>query len=320
MDGKVLAVKATLIHGPDDLREISRGSDVTIVQLKPGRLQGSIKHFGIGNLGISLGGFSSEIRVRGPLHPERVVLGTIFDTAGRVTQWGEEMRPGDIGIFPAREEVDAIHGGASGYLATSVDLPVLLSVVGGGEERLADPAFWMKKRVCNTNPIIGAEMMQRLRGIVAGIEQRATAPSDQAVDFVQRCIIECLLTGATSASPPTSGHSYTSARLVSKADDYIDAAAGRPIHISELSSALRVSRRSLHRAFADTLGIGPVAYLRCKRLSAIQSILRQSNPETTSIGEVAFEYGFPEPGRFASYYRSYFGETPSETLRSVTVS
>jgi len=319
MDKKVLSVKAMSINGPDDLREISRGSDVTIVQLKPGRLQGFIKHFGIGSLGISLGRFNSEIRVRGALHQQRVVLGTIFDTVGRVTEWGEDMRPGDVGIFPALEEVDAIHGGATGYLATSIALPMLLSIV-GGEEHLADPAFWTKKRVCNANPLIGQEMLQGLKGIVSRIEQRSTALSDKAADFLQRCIIECLLACPTSALPPTSGRSYTSARLVRKAEDYLDAAGERPIHISELCNTLRVSRRSLHRAFSETLGIGPVAYLRCKRLSAIQSILRQSDPETTSIGDLAFEYGFLEGGRFASYYRSYFGETPSETLHSGTVS
>jgi len=318
MDNKVLSVEATSINGPDDLREISRGSDVTIVQLKPGRLQGFIKYFGIGKLGISLGRFSSEIRVKGPLHQERVVLGTIFDTVGRVTQWGEDMRPGDVGIFPVLEEVDAICG-ASGYLATSIALPVLLSIV-GGEEHLADPAFWTNKRVCNTNPLVSPEMLQALKGIVSGIEQRSPVPSDQAADFLQRSIVECLLAGPISALPPTSECSHARARLVGKAEDYIDAAEGRPIHISELSRALGASRRSLHRAFADTLGMGPVTYLRCRRLSAIQSILRRSDPATTSIGDLAFEYGFFDGGRFASYYRSYFGETPSETLRSKSMS
>jgi AraC family ethanolamine operon transcriptional activator len=156
-------------------------------------------------------------------------------------------------------------------------------------------------------------------GIVSNIEQRSTAPSEQAVDFLQRSIIECLLTGLTSALPATMERSYTGARLVSQAEDYIEAAEGRPVHISELCGVLRVARRSLHRAFSDTLGIGPVAYLRCSRLSAIQSALRRSDPATTSIGDLAFEYGFPEAGRFAYYYRSYFGETPSETLHSTSL-
>ena len=61
LDKKAWSVDVVPVNGPDDLREVTRGSDVQIVQLKPGRLQGSITHFEIGNVGISLGRFSSEI-------------------------------------------------------------------------------------------------------------------------------------------------------------------------------------------------------------------------------------------------------------------
>jgi AraC family ethanolamine operon transcriptional activator len=79
---------------------------------------------------------------------------------------------------------------------------------------------------------------------------------------------------------------------------------------------LKASRRSLHRAFVDTLGVSPAAYLRRRRLSTIRSILSGRDTPVISIADLAFEYGFPEPGRFAAYYRAHFGETPSETLRS----
>jgi len=194
-------------------------------------------------------------------------------------------------------------------------LPELSSML-GGEEHLADPAFWNTKRVSNLDAHIGAEMLRRLKRIVSGIERRFTAPSDQAGDFIQRSIIEPFVFGLTSALPPRNARSYAGAQLVSETEDYIDAAAGRPIHISELCSALNVSRRSLHRAFADTLGVGPAAYLRSRRLSAIRLVLTRCDPVAISIGDLAFEYGFLDPGRFAAYYRAHFGETPSESLRS----
>jgi AraC-like DNA-binding protein len=315
LDEKTWSKETVPINGPDSLRKVTRGADLEGVQLKPGKLRGFIKHFGIGNLEISLGRFNSETRVRGVMHQEKVVLSTILDSAGRVTQWWKDVLPGDVVIFPAGVEFDGISTGGAGYLAVSIPLPELSSML-GSEEDLADPTFWDKKRVSNLDPLIGGEMRQRLMGIVSGIEQKFTAPSDQAGHFLQRSIIEPFVFGLTSALPPRSGRSYTGARLVSETEDYMDAAAGRPVHISELSSALNVSRRSLHRAFADTLGIGPAAYLRSRRLSAIRLVLTRSDPAAISIGDLAFEYGFPEAGRFAAYYRAHFGETPSETLRS----
>jgi transcriptional regulator GlxA family with amidase domain len=214
------------INGPHDLRETTRGSDVEIVQLKPGKLMGPIKHFCFG--------YEAPVQ-----HPD---------------------------------------------------------------------------------PRTGAGMMQRLTGIISGIEHKSTTPSERAADFLQRSITESLIVGLTSTLPPASAQSYTGAPLVSETEDYVDAAGGRPVHISELCSAVKVSWRTLHRAFTDTLGVGPAAYLRRRRLSAIRLILSRCDPATISIGDLAFEYGFPETGRFAAYYRAHFGDAPSEKLRSGSVS
>jgi AraC family ethanolamine operon transcriptional activator len=216
-------------------------------------------------------------------------------------------------------EVDVIHGGVTAYLVVSIPLPELASML-AGEEHLADPAFWNTKGVYQTDSLIGAGMLRQLMGIISGIENKLTAPSTQATDFLRRSIVESFVMGLMGALPPAGRRSYTGARLVSETEDYVDAAGGRPVHVSELCSALKVSRRSLHRAFAHTLGVGPVAYLRSRRLSAIRSVLTRGDPAAISIGDLAFEHGFPETGRFAAYYRAHFGETPSETLRSRGVS
>ena len=313
---KTWSKQAVPINGPEDLRETTRGSDVEVVQLRPGKLQGAITHIGIGNLGVSLGRFNSEVRARGPLHQERVVLGTMLATAGRALHWWKDVRPGDVAVFPPCVEADAIYGGGGVYVLVSVTLPELSSML-VGEDRLADPAFWSAKRLCQINPHMGDEIRRRFKGIMSDLERRANAPSAQAADFLRRSIIEGFVVSLASTLPPDRGQScYTGARLVREAEDYADAAGERPIHVSELCNSLKVSRRSLHRAFADTLGMGPVAYLRCRRLSTIQSILRRSEPASICIGDLAFEHGFPESGRFAAYYHAQFGEMPSETCRS----
>ena len=320
MYNKTWSIEEVPINGPEDLRETIRGSDMEIVQLKPGKLQGSITHFRIGMLEISAGRFSANIRLRGSLHPERVALATLIDSAGRMTQWWQEVQIGDVGVHPAGVEFDAIHCGDAAYLVVSIALPELSSML-VGEDHLSDPAFWNTKRLYRTDPLIANKMPEQLMRMLPNVERKFAAPSDQDVDFLGRSIIETFAVALGGALPREKGRSfYTGARLVSETEDYANAASGRPVHIFELCSALKVSRRSLHRAFADTLGVGPVAYLRRRRLSAMRSVLKRCNPATISIGDLAFEYGFPEPGRCAAYYREHFGETPSETLRSRPVS
>ena len=124
------------------------------------------------------------------------------------------------------------------------------------------------------------------------------------------------VTGAIvhSLPPDSRGPLPSAMQLVGKVDDYLEAAGSRPVHISEICAHLNVSRRTLHRAFLDVLGLGPMTYLRHKRLCAIHSVLRDSNPATSTVAQVAIQHGFIELGRFSHYYHSLFGEYPSETL------
>ena len=58
----------------------------------------------------------------------------------------------------------------------------------------------------------------------------------------------------------------------------------------------------------------PVSFIRILRLHAIRRILLSSDANDISISDTAFEFGIYELGRFASIYKKYFGELPSQTL------
>jgi AraC-like DNA-binding protein len=308
------------INSSDDMREATRGADIEAMQLKPGKFQGSISHTLLGSMGLSVGQFSSDMRARGPMiqDPQMVGLGTLLSCAGSTIQSWEQTKVGDAVIFPAGVETDVIFGGSTTYLVVSVPIQELIAQV-SEEGPLADPMFWSDKRVklFHNNPLASQVVQRGLSGIVSGIESKRTPPSANAIDFLRRAILESfLMIIAGSSLQRGNERPYsTGARLVSEAEDYVDRAGSRPVHISELCTALNVSRRSLHRAFADTVDLGPVAYLRRRRLSRIRSILRQSDVNVT-IADLAFEHGFPDPARFSAYYRAVMGETPSETRRS----
>src|SRR6478736_3265919 len=84
--------------------------------------------------------------------------------------------------------------------------------------------------------------------------------------------------------------------------------------MSRRSAALGGSRRTLNHAFQEVFGLGPVSFLRHKRLCAVHSILHESVPGSTTVAAVAMQQGFYELGRFSQYYHAMFGERPSQTL------
>jgi AraC-like DNA-binding protein len=63
------------------------------------------------------------------------------------------------------------------------------------------------------------------------------------------------------------------------------------------------------------LGISPSRYVLLRRLKRVQVALRDADPTTASVAEIATGCGFTELGRFAGAYRTAFGESPSTTLR-----
>ena len=317
MHNKLLTMDMARIESSHQLRECTRGSDVDVVQLKAGRQRGFVAHIAIDNIAMSVGRFALDARARGLINPNKVTLGMMLASPGRVSYWREDVRPGDVVITPPGSEIDAIYRSGAWYVTISMATSDLTSAL-SGEDRLADPRCWNMRGVRHVDWFLGEEVRRRLASIILRLNCNIGTPAPQAVDFLRRSIIEPFVISSLNALPEDRAPSLsTGARLVSEVESYIDAENGRPVHISELCSALKVSRRTLHRAFVDTLNMGPVAYLRRRRLSAIQTALKRGDRATIPIADIAFEYGFADPGRFAAYYRSLFGESPSQTRRSV---
>jgi len=70
----------------------------------------------------------------------------------------------------------------------------------------------------------------------------------------------------------------------------------------------------LRSVFNETYGIGPIRYLRHRRLHQVRAALRAADPARRTVASIAADFGFWEFGRFAQEYKALFGELPSHTL------
>jgi AraC-like DNA-binding protein len=103
-------------------------------------------------------------------------------------------------------------------------------------------------------------------------------------------------------------------RIVARARAYIDAHLEGPIAIDDLLAVAFASRRTLYRAFAETLDESPQSYILKLRLNRIRRDLAAPNEAMRTVTVVSNQWGIPELGRLASRYREQFGELPRETL------
>jgi len=67
-------------------------------------------------------------------------------------------------------------------------------------------------------------------------------------------------------------------------------------------------------AFLEHFGSSPMQYLLAYRLNHVRRKLLQEPPVRGKILDVANEVGFWHMGDFASHYRRFFDELPSETF------
>ena len=140
------------------------------------------------------------------------------------------------------------------------------------------------------------------------------APRHQLViDNVLPLLAECL----TRENPRPKAFELGDSRvlLVKQAELLIEEQLEKPITLTDLYQALYTSRRTLIYAFNDVVGMTPIAYVKMLRLNAIRRRLLTTDPEITSVYQIANQYGFWSPGHFARDYRTLFGESPSQTLR-----
>jgi len=125
-------------------------------------------------------------------------------------------------------------------------------------------------------------------------------------------------------SPPTSSPSFkTHSYLVNEAISITLANASEPPTIEALCCQLKVSQRMLHYSFIETVGLAPLQYLRSRRLNGVRRAIctaahSQCNTSECpiAIADIAEQWGFTHLSRFASDYRSLFGELPSATLKN----
>jgi AraC-like DNA-binding protein len=99
-----------------------------------------------------------------------------------------------------------------------------------------------------------------------------------------------------------------------RAEDWILAYLDQPISRADLCAASGLNARQLSRCFQSHYGMGPMTFVRQRRLDAVREILIAAEPGEVAVSEVALDYGFYHLSRFAADYRRAFGELPSQTL------
>ena len=116
-------------------------------------------------------------------------------------------------------------------------------------------------------------------------------------------------------SEPARGRPWVSReKILGKLRDMLAHMQDEVLYVEDLCHTVGVSERTLRVVFNETFGVGPLRYLRYRRLHLVRAALHAARPGSDTVTSIATEFGFWEFGRFAREYKALFGELPSQTL------
>ena len=132
---------------------------------------------------------------------------------------------------------------------------------------------------------------------------------------IEQGLIQALVTCLAARARDDGAARRHHAGIMIRFEEVLAEHPNRQLHVPELCALIGVTERTLRSCCAEFLGISPSRYMLLRRLQAVRIALRDADPATASVAEIAGCCGFTELGRFAGAYRTAFGESPSTTLR-----
>jgi AraC-like DNA-binding protein len=132
---------------------------------------------------------------------------------------------------------------------------------------------------------------------------------------VEQDLIHALVTCLSARARDDGAARRHHTRIMVRFEEVLAEHPNRPLPMPELCTLIGVTERTLRSCSTEFLGVSPSRYVLLRRLKRVQVALRDADPATVSVAEIASGYGFTELGRFAVAYRNAFGESPSTTLR-----
>ncbi|WIB26678.1 AraC family transcriptional regulator [Curtobacterium sp. MCSS17_015] len=159
---------------------------------------------------------------------------------------------------------------------------------------------------------VSATELADLRRVLQSLGRTITDPD---VTGRQRAELNLRVARVVVGTFPVDVPATTSSERLRDALTYIQEHAHTVVTLADIAAAAGMSARGLQQSFNRSVGVSPLSHLRNVRLDAVHEELLGADPLSSSVAEVARQWGFAHLGRFSGAYRERFGELPSATLR-----
>jgi AraC-like DNA-binding protein len=294
------------------------GWELDFRQLDKGVLEAEALLVGHQDLALTRFRFNRRFHQLGKLPPLDWTFGLPDSDAGPLMWKGEKTQAGVLVNFSFDDHLDVTNTTApfTGFVL-SVNQSILdqaraeLGLPGDFFSNVKRTRFW--SRALRT-----VSDLRRMVGLLCTVAEEEGTPGLAIWEHVFNEGLPAQLLRATSGEGLETENVTSSYRLaaLSRALEVINGYDDMPETVNTLCEMTGCSWSTLERAFKDEFGVGPKAYLKIRRLTAVRNEISRIGPGAT-IHEIANRWGFWHMGSFAADYQKQFGELPSESRKRI---
>ena len=285
--------------------------DVRVNQLASGKFNGKLESVKTPHTMMYTQYWGRKAEVYGVAPENYLFLGASIDWRGAGPQWcGTTLDHQRFAIGKPGDCVDYVIPDRCYVVGVMMNLDWLVRAVGR-------PAFdlLISRRTTQFSSASGRRLIAAVTGT---IRRYAKHPELMDNSFEVRALESRLLEVVNDCLEPSDRQDRVES--ASKRRIYVRNAIARiesadqPLAVVELAGKVGVSQRTLNYAFQDAFDMNPCTYLQLHRLNAAHRELIRTDPQATSITDIAFKWCFNNAGRFSQLHKKLFDEKPSETL------
>ncbi|WP_169618770.1 helix-turn-helix transcriptional regulator [Mycolicibacterium peregrinum] len=297
----------TRITQLEDLRNAVKDAGLSAFQMSREPPRGSLIHAADDGISFSSGRFDSRVQIRGPLSADAVSIAVGLRIPPRNRLLLREIDSGVVTIFRPGDVQEAFHDVNSLYAVVTLCEETLEREAERHGLSLCPNAF--RRTGIHPEPLAQANL-NAISAHLAHVHRDGQADLGSAAlaDIVAAFIGHF----ARQPAPLPAVTLRQRQKIVELTRTHIDQNLDSHLDIEGLARLAKVSRRTLARAFEETLGESPQSYIARMRLHRIRADLLACGQHVT-VAEVSNRWGISELGRMAARYRDLFGESPSQT-------
>ena len=294
--------------------EAFQAVDLEFRQLDCGPLDASLKCVDTPSVQLSECRLGRKIEQKGQPESEIRTFGVPAAESFHMRSRGREVGPRDISRFSPGEEIDCITN--PGFHVFAVAIPEWRLREAAERRGLSSIDEMLPKSDVVESPTGCLHIRRMARRLIdSPIAQPELLSNPFYLDSIEVDFVEAFIDELSMGrSPHTRPMAAVRNKALRSALDAICNSDGPPANVAELEKSCGASSRTLRYAFLEHFGSSPMQYLLAYRLNQVRRQLLHGLPGRGKISDAANEFGFWHLGDFASHYRRFFGELPSETL------